>query len=76
MKIYRVCYYNESDSSQGFSYHRSKADAKKALAEFKKQEDTNFDGGRSCIDEFINVEISAKGIIYILDMCAAHPDNG
>lgn len=75
MKVYRNCYYNNSDSSQGFEYFKNKSEAKKAMNEFKHAQEDNFDDDRSSIDAY-ECKISAQGIIDVLNVVAAHPDNG
>lgn len=76
MKLYRVAYYNHSDSSQGFSFHSSKKDATKELGDFKKQEGDNFDDDRSCVDELTGIKPTKAGILDLLRTVAGHPDNG
>lgn len=75
MKVYRVCYYNNSDSSQGFSYHTSKAEAASKLSKFKKQEGENFDSDRSSID-MEDIPIGKIEFLKLLNQWGSHPDNG
>lgn len=81
MKIYKVNYYENTNSSHGFSYHTSLSEAKKKYNEFKKQYPDCFDGipedgvmtGISVIDiEKPNL----KTVIKLLNSHANHADNG
>jgi hypothetical protein len=75
MKIYRVHKYTHSDSSDGFEFYKSKAQAKKALAVFKRITGDDFDEQLSGI-EFIKVEMSANGIVELLRQVASKAQNG
>lgn len=74
MKIYRVAYYNNSDSSQGYSYHTNGAEAKTALSKFKKQQGENFDDRSDIVMK--DVPIGKDEFLRLLNQWAIHPDNG
>ncbi len=75
MKIYRVEYYNQSDSSQGFEYVSNKAEAEKLLNEFKKSQGDNFEVERSGI-VMKEIAIGKYEFLKILNIWGSHPDNG
>lgn len=74
MKIYKVDKRSHQESSQGFTYHSSKAEANKSMAEFKRISGSDFNPD-SEIEE-IEIEISGKGIIAALNAHGSHNDNG
>ena len=74
MKIYRTGYYSNQESSEGFEFFLSKKHAEKALAAWKRKTGNDFDE-RSSVD-FFDTQISAKGIIEILNQVASAPQNG
>lgn len=74
MKIYKVNYESHQESSQGYSYHSSNIDAKKALSKFKKVAKDDFNPDSGIIE--IETPISAKAIIKLLNAHAKHNDNG
>lgn len=78
MKIYRVKKVSSLNSSEGFEYFTSKVKAEKALKNFKNQcenERTGFIADQSRI-EIINVRITGRQIIQLLNRYGDHPDNG
>ena len=74
MKIYRTGFYSGQESSEGFEFFTSKSKADKALTDWKKKAGDDFDE-RSSVDVF-DTNISAKGIIDILNEVASQPQNG
>lgn len=75
MKIYRVAFFTETESSQGFEFFKNKVLAESRLAKFKKETKDDYDDGRSSVDCF-DVELSANGILDILNQVASQPQNG
>mgnify|MGYP003527830793 CR=1 FL=1 len=85
MKIYKVTYYSKQDSSQGFTYHSSRANAQKALAEFRNSSKEregdlgepfdDFDKNNSEIT-IIEFKPTLKGFLEVLSEHAEHNDNG
>lgn len=75
MKIYRVGYFINSESSQGFGYFSNKKDAKASLVEFKEKEGEDYDDGRSSIQE-LKIELNKKSVLSFLNAWSSHPDNG
>lgn len=72
MKIYRVGYYSDQASSEGFEFFASKRQAKVALSNHLK---LKTDDGRSCVDCY-DVELSKRGLLEILNIVASKPHNG
>lgn len=75
MIIYKVDFYNESDSSRGSSWHSSKSEAEKEMQSFKEREGDNFDDGRSSVSAY-EFKLSKKGVLDLLSVVAVHPNNG
>lgn len=75
MRFYKVDYQSFEDSSCGFDWFTTKADAEKAGHRWEAQ------GGESSVDEYaiisvINIEPNKAGILNALNFHANHPDNG
>lgn len=75
MIIYRVAFYTQQDSSQGFEFHSSKVEAQKALNKFRKEQGDDYDEERSCVDPIIT-KITKGEMLDLLNQFASHPDNG
>lgn len=81
MKIYKVNYYENTNSSHGFSFHASRAEAKKKYNKFKKDYPDCLEGlaedGISTGISIIEIEkLNLKTVIGLLNNHAEHPDNG
>lgn len=74
MKIFRVAYFNNSDSSQGFDFFTNKAEAERELKKWEKDQGDNFDD-RSGID-VEDIAIGKYEFLKLLKKWASHPDNG
>ena len=75
MRFYKVDYQSFADSSCGFDWFTTKADAEKAAYDWE------FQDGESSIDEWaiisvIDIEPNKAGILKALNSHARHPDNG
>ena len=75
MRFYKDAYQSWEESSHGFDWFTTKADAEKA------QDDWEFQDGESSIDEWaiisvIDIEPNKAGILNALRRHANHPDNG
>ena len=79
MRFYKVDYQSYNDSSHGFDWFTTKADAEKARYDWEAQ------GGESdfvylkeeyAIISVINIEPNKAGILDALNSQARHPDNG
>ena len=74
MKIYKVDLYTKTQSSIGAIYTDSLRVAKRDFDKFKKQVGDNLDM-RSEIRTY-EVPVTKKGLLWILNVTASHPDNG
>jgi len=73
MRFYKVDKQSFTDSSHGFDWFTTKADAEKAGHRWEAQ------GGESdeyAIISVINIEPNKAGILDALNSHARHPDNG
>lgn len=76
MKLYRVDYRHECNTSFGFTYHGSRKEARKVLREaVKKGTADPVEYGGSDIEQII-VQPTKRGILAALNKYAGHPDNG
>jgi hypothetical protein len=81
MKIYRFHFYEGNDGSTGFGYYTSRGAAEAAARAWVKQCQQDDDrasammGINSEIEE-IDVVLTKKGVIELLESWAAHPSNG
>ena len=73
--IYRVALFNHSESSRGFDYFGSGAEARIRLADWRRSQGSDFDSGRSGIVSK-SVPRTKRQLIALLDAWAGHPDNG
>ena len=80
MRFYRVKHYTEGGNSAGFSWHTSKAKARRHVAETNREEPDELD--HSELDEVgaalggIDIKPIKSGILAALNYWAAYPDNG
>lgn len=72
MRLYRNAYLSVENNCGGFSFHPSKAAARREAAERKR------DGYPPCreIAEPVDVTPTKKGILRALNIWGGHPDNG
>lgn len=71
MRIYQVSYRSADDQThEGYSYHRSKAEARRAIAEARR-------AGRMA-DFALSPQFPPNGVglMLALEKFATHPDNG
>ena len=73
MKIYRVAYYGQEESSIGFSFHSRKKEAVDALKYFLK---TNADSDERTGLDVYDVKPTKKDFINLLNQVASEPQNG
>tara|TARA_B100001123_G_C14861369_1_gene848132 strand:+ start:411 stop:635 length:225 start_codon:yes stop_codon:yes gene_type:complete len=74
MRFYKVDYQSFNNSSHGFDWFTTKADAEKARYDWEFQgcaEDREY-----AIISVINIEPNKAGILNALNSYARHPDNG
>ena len=71
MRFYLVTHHTEGGVSAGFSWHTSKVEARRQVAErnWPVPERSEFVGP-------IDIEPTKRGILHALNYYAAHPDNG
>ena len=80
MRFYRVRHHTEGGNSAGFSWHTSKVEAQRQVAEINREEadELNY----SELDEVgaalggIDIKPTKSGILSALNYWAAYPDNG
>jgi hypothetical protein len=73
MKIYRVGFYTEQDSSIGFDFYTNKKEAETALRKFEKQ--AGVDKDRSGIDVY-DLQLTTKAVLQLLREVGSEPQNG
>lgn len=71
MKIYRNTYSVEGGSNGGFSFHRSKRDARLAVKAYKTSSEPPH-----VIAEPMEVKPGKNGLLRFLNIYASHNDNG
>lgn len=74
MTAYKVHFYSQQESSCGFSFFPTMADARMALAGFAKDRGDDFDRDRSQI-ETISIRVTIPGVLSALNRHGGHPDN-
>lgn len=71
MKLYRNHYSVEGGASGGFSWHTSRADAKRALTEWRRSSEEPL-----AIAEPVEITMTKTGVLSFANRFAEHPDNG
>ena len=74
MTLYRVRHHTEGGCSAGFSWHTSKAKARRQVTKRNREEadELNY----SELDDPIDIKPTKSGILAALNYWGGHPDNG
>jgi hypothetical protein len=75
VRIYRNHYSTEGGTSDGYSFHSSKAHAHQAVKDAKLTQEEDFEDPLE-IAEPLDIELTKEGVLRFLNIFASHADNG
>lgn len=75
-KIYRNHYSTEGGNSNGFSWHWTKTDARRAVRDEKENLEEQYEKPLKVAEEFEIDLADETNVILFLNQFCSHPDNG